>query len=1052
MVGSSTYVYRVIENKQYLVLEKDPDNLDFTFQEKFDKATGKPFFVSVVTRSKVWELPDVATLPPMEPMPQEIASGCTIYKTCHSADGEIMFAPEKLPIDLAAGHCWVPQADQIYGKYTFRNAATGRRCVALPPTYDYCQRIQRMYAKYGIGTIPELNAFLTAHAGEEEAALATLVSKYGEEPKEYLHTKEQIVGVFSKFAPSRMGEVIELLEQHEGPEKEAALLRELQEKYGEIPKTYRERITDLFAKYAPEKLETISAVLNTFANREVGLLAALVRKYGSEPGDEVQPQELEASQRIVAMLIKSNVHNLNSVYEQGLAEFKKPSAFLETLLQKKGIEPTKEERDRIFDSYLSVSTDVSPGLVSSPSSPVLKPNIYKERLLRFYEKYNPGKLGSVDKMLRRYEGSEEQLMAELVKTYGPEPIVTDPSPLDIQPSEPEVTIVSDASSKPIEEPKAQSNTLATQQAMVPEVSPANDSSTIQAASDSVKPNEATAAPLPAYHGLTSDEVRQRIISIVLVNEPDTLEAVTLMVATLGSPVILYEELLAKYRRDPTPEEIREAWEAMERNREAERARQAQADEENRFAKESQRQQMSALAAEIEALRIQEAQRLKLEEIRKANEDAELQRRVIALGALSEAEARRKAAEHSVELIARTSEFVAHDETEDERFLKQQPTLTRADVSSISITTSLATADAATLIGTLAALEEKLQRAYNQMETSIRKGDALRRANDELHFEINELKTQMAEREKDIKVALIEAKNESDRVLNEQCLEKLQMKATEQATRAEILVTFREEQRKMSEDMLRMSQESNSLNEEVAKQRGEIRELERNIRSLQARLTTKEADELAARAKLKLLEDSMAVKPTMDTNFSQTEDNDVYSSQVFSSPRSIYTRAQQASIEELNATVKDLEGQLSAWRLKYAEAQSEAQTSKSEHVKMLEEYDTSLRVINMLRAKNKQLEAHVRALDLQNGDALHTPLKAQASPTALSTPRTIVSPKPAATALQTSEAAAVESSPTATMDLRRRLAASDAESRALKKEIMDLRGLLTLHMSSPKVRR
>ena len=44
------------------------------------------------------------------------------------------------------------------------------------------------------------------------------------------------------------------------------------------------------------------------------------------------------------------------------------------------------------------------------------------------------------------------------------------------------------------------------------------------------------------------------------------------------------------------------------------------------------------------------------------------------------------------------------------------------------------------------------------------------------------------------------------------------------------------------------------------------------------------------------------------------------------------------------------------------------------------------------------------------------------------------------------------SPLAAGELKRRLAASDAESKALRREINDLRGLLAIHMSSPKGRR
>ena len=43
------------------------------------------------------------------------------------------------------------------------------------------------------------------------------------------------------------------------------------------------------------------------------------------------------------------------------------------------------------------------------------------RLTRFYSKYNPDKVGDVEKTLAKYAGKEELLFAALVKKYGPEP-------------------------------------------------------------------------------------------------------------------------------------------------------------------------------------------------------------------------------------------------------------------------------------------------------------------------------------------------------------------------------------------------------------------------------------------------------------------------------------------------------------------------------------------------------------------------------------------------------------------------------------------------------
>ena len=45
----------------------------------------------------------------------------------------------------------------------------------------------------------------------------------------------------------------------------------------------------------------------------------------------------------------------------------------------------------------------------------------KERLIKFYEQYQPEKVDGVDVILEKYAGKEEKLFIALVKKYGPEP-------------------------------------------------------------------------------------------------------------------------------------------------------------------------------------------------------------------------------------------------------------------------------------------------------------------------------------------------------------------------------------------------------------------------------------------------------------------------------------------------------------------------------------------------------------------------------------------------------------------------------------------------------
>ena len=153
VVGNSKYVTKEVEGRACYVLEADPTNLDFTFQEKFDKATGSSFFVNVSHRIKVWELPDITALPPMEELPSTISTLCTRYTPIEATGtDDPTYAPEVLPVEITANHCWVALPDTLRRRYFFVNAGSGAQRTDLPASTDFAQRIARMYKQYKVDT------------------------------------------------------------------------------------------------------------------------------------------------------------------------------------------------------------------------------------------------------------------------------------------------------------------------------------------------------------------------------------------------------------------------------------------------------------------------------------------------------------------------------------------------------------------------------------------------------------------------------------------------------------------------------------------------------------------------------------------------------------------------------------------------------------------------------------------------------------------------------------------------------------------------------------
>ncbi|KEG09515.1 hypothetical protein DQ04_05091010, partial [Trypanosoma grayi] len=116
----------------------------------------------------------------------------------------------------------------------------------------YRERLSAFYGKYAPNKLGQVDAQLEKYAGREEDFLAALVQKYGPEPE-----------VTPAAPPISCG----------GSEAGG--------------RTYRERLTAFYGKYAPNKLGQVDAQLEKYAGREEDFLAALVQKYGPEP--EVTP-------------------------------------------------------------------------------------------------------------------------------------------------------------------------------------------------------------------------------------------------------------------------------------------------------------------------------------------------------------------------------------------------------------------------------------------------------------------------------------------------------------------------------------------------------------------------------------------------------------------------------------------------------------------------------------------------------------------------------------------------------------------------------------------
>lgn len=63
-------------------------------------------------------------------------------------------------------------------------------------------------------------------------------------------------------------------------------------------------------------------------------------------------------------------------------------------------------------------------LLPTPPTSQVSP-LYRERLLRLFDRYAKHRLPTVAHILRRYQGHEQSLFASLIEEYGPEPALSD---------------------------------------------------------------------------------------------------------------------------------------------------------------------------------------------------------------------------------------------------------------------------------------------------------------------------------------------------------------------------------------------------------------------------------------------------------------------------------------------------------------------------------------------------------------------------------------------------------------------------------------------------
>jgi hypothetical protein len=161
------------------------------------------------------------------------------------------------------------------------------------------------------------------------------------------------------------------------------------------------RVAAIIAAHAPDKVGSVPQMLATYAGREDDLVSALEQRFGIAPGaplggaSSTAPGPSAHRDRLVRFYAKYAPDKLPEVDSILVKYAGKETKMFQVLVDRYGPEP-----------------DAAAGASQGD---------YHGRLTRYLLKYAPERAGSVETMLEKYRGHEEEMFATLVSKLGPEP-------------------------------------------------------------------------------------------------------------------------------------------------------------------------------------------------------------------------------------------------------------------------------------------------------------------------------------------------------------------------------------------------------------------------------------------------------------------------------------------------------------------------------------------------------------------------------------------------------------------------------------------------------
>ena len=290
-----------------------------------------------------------------------------------------------------------------------------------PTAWPLSYQLLQVYAEHAPDKLQLIPGFLKEYKGQEELLLKKLSELYnGGVP---LPTpppldgggggggggggsalRQQVMAFFDAHNPPKKADTDTIIAAYAG--KEGTLMKDLHTSYN-VPfadpaETLKVQVTEFFQKHNPPKVAEVDKILAAYAGKEDTLMRDLHTSY-NVPFPDAQP-----ASSAPATTGSDNVALKTQVTEFFQKHNPAKIAEIDTILNAYA----GKEDTLMRDLHTSYNVPLQTGSVVAGTT-----NPYHAKVVAFYQTHNPAKVAEVATILAKYQGREEELMAELRKQY-----------------------------------------------------------------------------------------------------------------------------------------------------------------------------------------------------------------------------------------------------------------------------------------------------------------------------------------------------------------------------------------------------------------------------------------------------------------------------------------------------------------------------------------------------------------------------------------------------------------------------------------------------------